>query len=204
VTSGAGRPTPVDYNPRMMAHGRTNEREITRRLVALLTALALLAVSTSSLLARPTERRSTWDELSRMITGMDIRVVLPDATRVRGRAIEMRPDALVIDVRRTSNKRLHMKGRTEIPRSDVSTIELFIRRSPGDRSVEQIAGGIGAAIGAVAVSPLLLRLGETDKISNSAAWATFIGAAAGGAVIAIGITHRYHANSNHVLITVIP
>jgi len=99
---------------------------------------------------------------------------------------------------------LHPKGRTEIPRSDFSTIGRFLRRSPGDRSVEQIAGGIGAALGAVAVSPLLLRLGETDKISSGAAWAILIGAAAGGAIIANRIANRYHVNPNHVLITVIP
>ena len=173
-------------------------------MAALTTTFALLAVSVPSLLARPTERGSTWDELSRMIPGMDVQIALPDMTRVRGRAIEMGQDALVIDVRHTSNERLHAKGRTEIPRSDVSTIEVFLRRSPGDRSVEERAGAIGAGLGAVAVSPLLLRLGETDKISSGAAWAILIGAAAGGAIIANRIAQRHHSNPNDVLITVVP
>ncbi len=99
-----------------MSNRTINKREMTRRSIAILTTCALLAVSMPSLLARPTERRSTWDELSRTIPGMDIRIVLPDTTRVRGRAIDMRPDALVIDVRHTSNERLHAKGRRSLSR----------------------------------------------------------------------------------------
>jgi len=188
----------------MMSNGTINKREMTRRSIAVLTTFSLLAVPIPSLLARPTERRSTWDELSRTIPGMDVRIILPDTTRVRGRVIEMRPYALVIDVRQTSNERLHAKARTEISRSDVSAIELFLRHPRGERSVEDQAGAVGAGIGAVAVSPLLLRLGDTDKISGGAAWAILIGAAVGGAIIANRIAGRHHANPNDVLITVIP
>src|ERR1700687_6387137 len=99
---------------------------MTRRLVAVLITMVLLTVSAQSLLARPVQGRSTWVELSRMIPGMNIRMILPDTTLIRGQALEVRPDALVVDVRRTSNPRLHTKGRTQIPRSDVSTIELFL------------------------------------------------------------------------------
>jgi hypothetical protein len=156
-----------------------------------------LTVSTQSLLAHPTQLRRTWDELSLMIPGMNIRMTLPDSTLIRGQALEVRPDALVVDVRRTSNPRLHAKGPTGIPRSDVSTIELFLRRSP---VANPDAGAIGAALGGVAVSPLLLRLGETNKISSRAALAIFIGAAAAGAVLA----NHIHDNPSHVLITVVP
>jgi hypothetical protein len=109
----------------------------------------------------------------------------------------VRPDVLVVDVRRTSNARLHAKGRTEIPRSDVSTIELFLRRSPG---ANPNAGAIGAGLGAVAVSPWLLYLGETNRISGWAALAILIGGAAGGAMVA----NRLHDHPDEVLITVVP
>ena len=168
-----------------------------RRFIAVLTTLALLTVSTQSLLASPTQVRRTWDELSRMIQGMEIRMILPDATLIRGQALEVRPDVLVVDVRRTSNPRLHAKGRTEIPRSDVSTIELFSRRS---RGANPDAGAIGAGLGAVVASPLLLYLGETNKVSGWAALAILIGGAAGGAMVA----HRLHDNPPDLLITVVP
>jgi hypothetical protein len=168
-----------------------------RRFIAVLITIVLLTVSTQSLLARPTQVRSTWDELSRMIPGMNIRMILPDTTLIRGQALEVRPDVLVVDVRRTSSPRLHAKGRTEIPRSDVSTIELFSRRSPG---ANPTAGAIGAGLGAVAVSPLLLYLGETNKISGWTALAILIGGAAGGAMVA----NRMHGNPSDVFIAVVP
>ena len=132
-----------------------------------------------------------------MIPDMNIRMILPDGTVIKGKALEVRPDELVVDVRRTSNPQLHAKGRTAIPRLDVSTIELFLRRTPGAHSD---AGAIGAAVGGVAVSPFLLYLGETDKVSGWAALAIAIGAAAGGALLA----KRIHGSPSDVLIIVVP
>jgi hypothetical protein len=170
-----------------------------RRFIAVLTSVVMLTVSTQSLLASPIQRRSTWDELSRTIQGMYIRMILPDTTVIRGQVLEVRPDALVVDVRRTSNSRLHPKGPTGIPRSDVSTIELSLRRPPQPGAPPD-AGAIGAGLGGLAVSPLLLYLGETDKISGWAGLAIFIGAAAGGAMIA----KRLHDSPSDMVITVVP
>jgi hypothetical protein len=168
-----------------------------RRFVAALTTLALLIVSTPGLFARPIQVRRTWDELSRMIPGMTIRIVLPDTTRIAGPALEVRPDVLVMEVRRTSDPRRHAKGLTQIPRPDVSTVELLARRPPGSHPD---AGAIGAGLGGVAVSPLLLYLGETDKISGWGALAIAIGGAAGGAMLA----KRLRGNPTDLLITVVP
>ena len=168
-----------------------------RRFIAVLMSFVVLTVSTQPLQARSTQVHRTWNELYRMIPGMNIRMMLPDTTVIRGRALEVRPDELVVDVRRTSNSQLHAKGRTVIPRSDVSTIELFVRRPPG---AHPDAGAIGAALGGVAVSPFLLYLGETNKVSGWAALAIAIGAAAGGAMLA----NRLHGRSSDVLIIVVP
>ena len=168
-----------------------------RRFIAVLMSFVVLTVSTQPLQARPTQVRRTWNELSRMIPGMNVRMMLPDTTVIRGRALDVRPDELVVDVRRTSNSQLHAKGRTVIPRSDVSTIELFVRRPPG---AHPDAGAIGAALGGVAVSPFLLSLGETNKVSWWAALAIAVGAAAGGAMVA----NRIHGTPSDLLIIVIP
>ena len=168
-----------------------------RRFIAVLMSFVVLTVSTQPLEARPTQVRRTWNDLYRMIPGMNIRMMLPDTTVIRGRALEVRPDELVVDVRRTSNSQLHAKGRTVIPRSDVSTIELFVRRPPG---AHPDAGAIGAALGGVAVSPFLLYLGETNKVSGWAALAIAIGAAAGGAMLA----NRLHGTPSDLLIIVVP
>ena len=139
-----------------------------------------------------------------MIQGMDIRMILPDTTLIRGLALDVRPDALVIDVRRTSNPRLHAKGRTDIPRSDVSTIELFLRRSRSSPGTGPEAGAIGAGLGAAAVSPLLFYLGETNKASGWVGLAILIAGAVGGAMVANRIANRHTSNPNDVLITVVP
>jgi len=109
----------------------------------------------------------------------------------------VRPDELVVDVRRTSNPRLHAKGLTSIPRSDVSDIELFPRRPPG---ANPDVGALGAGLGGAAVSPLLFYLGETNRIPGWAALAIAIGAAAGGAMVA----NRLHGTPTDVVITVAP
>jgi hypothetical protein len=168
-----------------------------RRLTAALLTSVLFAASTQSLLAQPTQVRRAWNDLPRMIEGMEIRMLLPDATRIRGRVLDVRPDALVVDVQRTSNRQLHGKGRTEIPRADVSAIELFQRRS---RAANTNAGAIGAGLGGAAVSPLLFYLGETEKISGWGALVIVVGGAVGGAMIA----NRLHGHPPDVLITVTP
>ena len=171
---------------------------MTRRLIAVLISSVMLTASTQSLQAFPNQLRSRWDELPDLIEGMNIRMILPDSTVIRGQTLEVRADELVVEVRRTSNPRLHAKGRTAIPRSDVSTIELFLRRPPG--AIPDV-GAMGAGLGAVAVSPLLFYLGETNKISGWPAAAILFAAAAGGAIIA----HRLHgADTSRVLIIVAP
>ena len=171
---------------------------MTRRFIALLISFVMLTVSTQSLQALPNQLRSRWDELPNMIEGMNIRMNLPDSTVIRGQTLEVRPDELIVDVRRTSDPRLHPKGRTSIPRSDVSTIELFLRRPPG---TIPDAGAIGAGLGGVAVSPLLFYLGETNKISDWHAAAILFGAAAAGVIIA---KRLYGDDASRVLIIVAP
>jgi hypothetical protein len=55
-------------------------------------------------------------------------------------------------------------------------------------------------LGAVAISPLLFYLGETNKISDWAALVMGIGGAVGGAMIA----NHIHGHPGDVLITVVP
>jgi hypothetical protein len=168
-----------------------------RRFGPAFVSLIVLSMNSQGAFARQIREQRTWDELARIIPGMSLRLILPDATVINGRAVEVRPDELVVDVRRTSNRLLHPKGRTGIPRSDVTVIELFPERGA---VTTPDAGAIGAALGGVAVSPLLFYLGETDRIPNWAALAIFTGAAAGGAMIA----NHIHGRSVDMLITVVP
>ena len=62
---------------------------------------SLHAQPASSSAARPVELK--WGELSSLIRNQKVSMVLPDATMISGEAIVVREDALVIDVKKTSN-----------------------------------------------------------------------------------------------------
>jgi len=48
--------------------------------------------STPGLRAGSARVRRTWDELARMLPGMNIRMILPDGTVIRGKALDVRRD----------------------------------------------------------------------------------------------------------------
>jgi hypothetical protein len=149
--------------------------------------------------AHPMERDRKWDELAVTITNQTISLVLPDKTKLRGIAREVRSDVLVLDVRRSSNTRLHAKGRTEIPRASVSTIDMYLRRQPGGGR----GAAIGAGVGAAAMSPLAFYIGESNSAPD---WVAGVAIVAGIVVGAI-IGHRFDRDQDdpsHVRITVVP
>jgi hypothetical protein len=97
--------------------------------------------------ARPFVFERTWNELNATIQDQWIDLRLPDQTRLRGRALRVTPEALVMDVRRSSNHALHPHGRAEIPRAWVSKLDVMVLMEP-DPSAH--SGGVwGAVVGAV-------------------------------------------------------
>src|SRR5438093_3849774 len=65
-----------------------------------------------------------WEELAGVAAGKDVELLLTDGTRLKGELLIVRPDALSIDVIKTSNKRIYPKGQREIPRAAVSEFEM--------------------------------------------------------------------------------
>ena len=93
----------------------------------------------------------SWEELSALVIDRKISTTLPDGTRLEGEALAVRPEALVLDVHKTSNKRLHPKGQTELPRTAVSEVRVIRLRGPVMRIIGGILGGIGGAFGVSAL-----------------------------------------------------
>ena len=129
-----------------------------------------------------------WNELSRMIQGMKMRMILPDNTAIEGQALDVRPDELVVNVRRTSNRRWR-----EGPHGD-SAAGRFRRRAlleaPATDTSRRGCHRCGPWRSGCSHRCCFL-LGETNKISGWAALAIAIGAAAGGAMVA----SRIHGHS---------
>ena len=67
----------------------------------------------------------SWEELSALVIDRKISTTLPDGTRLEGEALAVRPEALVLDVQKTSNKKLHPKGQTAVPRPAVSEVRVI-------------------------------------------------------------------------------
>lgn len=93
----------------------------------------------------------SWEELSALVIDRKISTTLPDGTRLEGEALAVRPEALLLDVRKTSNKKLHPKGQTAVPRPDVSEVRVIRLRAPVMRIIGGILGGFGGAFGAGAL-----------------------------------------------------
>ena len=93
----------------------------------------------------------TWEELSALVIDRKISTTLPDGTRLEGEALAVRPEALVLDVHKTSNQKLHPKGQTEVPRMAVSEVRVIRLGGPFMRIIGGFLGGIGAAAAAGAL-----------------------------------------------------
>jgi len=114
--------------------------------VALLMATILASQSMAAAAPGPVELK--WSELGPHIQGRDIKLALPDGAILMGEVEALREDALVLNVRKTSNSKTHPKGNAVLPRTSVS--ELSLKESPGKwgRSVGVSLGGLtGATLG---------------------------------------------------------
>src|ERR1022692_4414846 len=66
-----------------------------------------------------------WRELS-MVTGHTVRIFLPGGN-ITGKAGTVEADALVVDVRKTSDRREYPKGKLRVPRERLHRIEIETR-----------------------------------------------------------------------------
>lgn len=134
-----------------------------RRSLAVAMAFGLLMQDAAFAQQAPTlnskQVRITWEELPALVIDRKISTTLPDGTRLEGEALAVRPEALVLDVYKTSNKQLHPKGQTEVPRAAVGEVRVIRVRGPVMRIVLGILGGIGGAYGSIGLGLLTDSLG---------------------------------------------
>jgi len=90
-------------------------------------ALALLWLSAVALRAADREER-TWIELPSLV-GSEIRFATAMGTTIRGRLTAVESDALVVQIKSTSDKVGYPKGRCVIPRAEVRVFEVRSRTS---------------------------------------------------------------------------
>ena len=139
-------------------------------------ALVLLMCAGQALVlaeSRPLELK--WGELSPIIGGQRVQLVLPEGTAIKGEAIAVREEALVMDVQGTSNAKAYPKGSATIPRASVTLIQVERRRGSWGRKLGTVVGVLsGVVLGGYAAA--------VTADSASAGIATFLGIASAGTV----------------------
>jgi hypothetical protein len=111
--------------------------------------LATAAVASAQDKKDPERRafRLEWRDLDRMVHGKNIDITLPSGIRLKGRVMAIEQDAMTLDVGKTSNKRAYPKGRSVVPRAEVTRFRLARRE---EHRWSAIGAGIGGAIGVFA------------------------------------------------------
>jgi hypothetical protein len=141
----------------------------------LLGLVMLLCACHAVVLAQSTPTELKWGELDQLIGGHQIQLVLPDGTVIKGEAVAIREDSLVMDVKKTSNKDSQPKGNAAVPRDSVVLLRLERRRGSWGRSLGTTVGVIaGVVLGGYAAGTLTSSAGPGI--------ATFIGVASLGTV----------------------
>ncbi len=124
---------------------------MTQKIVALVAAFGLLAQDAAFAKQAPQKHPAqveiAWSELAGFAVEQRVSITLPDSTRLEGEVLAVRPNSLVLDVRKTSNKKLYPKDQTEIPRTSVTEVKIIRHVGPALRIVGGILGGLGGAFG---------------------------------------------------------
>jgi hypothetical protein len=96
-----------------------------------------------------------WSALSPVIIGHNVQLALPDGNVLKGKVLEVLPDALVLDVAKSSVEKAFPKGKTEIQRARVVVLKLISSNA-----------GKGASIGALVGIPLGIANGALQSMGN--------------------------------------
>jgi len=138
-----------------------------------------------------------WDELSGLAVGKDVDLGLTDGARVQGELLAVRPDALSIDVGKTSNKGTNPKGQQEIPRASVSTFEIRRLKTARWRVVGTSAGVVAGIFTGAGVGVGLCR----HSCGAGAVWGG-IGAGVGVAILGNRLGHE--GDMQRTVVRIIP
>ena len=142
------------------------------RSLALLLAAPLLADAAALMHVK-------WEGLT-VVTGNTVSIAMPGGAVITGKATSVESDALVVDVKKTSDRTAYPKGVVRVPRATLHRFEMQTKGKVGRivgtpvGFVVGFAGGIGAVLG--------IQGGLFGDKNQGAAAAALIGLAAAGTV----------------------
>lgn len=109
----------------------------------------------------------TWEGLADVV-GKKVRVVMPDGALVEGRAKAVEVDALVIDIRKSSNKVVYPPGKFLVPRATLRAVDV-------ERNTKrwQLVGVVaGSAVGVLVFIALVARGGVLNPNQRTGLYMT--------------------------------
>ena len=142
------------------------------RSLALLLAVPLLAGAAAPIHVK-------WEGLT-VVTGNTVSIAMPGGAVISGKATGVEADALVVDVKKTSDRTAYPKGVVRVPRATLHRFEMQTKGKVG-RAVGTPVGfvvGFGAGLGAW----IGIQGGILNDNNPTGAAAALIGLAAAGTV----------------------
>ena len=121
-------------------------KPLTTLLIALAAALATAPPAASA--DQPSKRafHLQWRDLDRATRGHRIALVLPSRVKLQGDVVAFEDDELVLDVRKTSNKRAYPQGRAIVPRPEITSLRVIRTRRLWRAVGTVVGGGVGTAV----------------------------------------------------------
>lgn len=110
------------------------------------------------------------------IAGAKLEMVLPSGTEIQGKLLEVGPQALTMNVTKTSNSKELAKGRASVPRASVSTIHA---RKCGAKW--RVVLGIGVPAGLLGAAGAAINA-QSPTVKGPEAAGVILGIGAGSAV----------------------
>ena len=148
--------------------------------IAVLLAVLLVWTQTPAQSAeertRETAMEVSWQGLPGVVAGKKVMLIMPDGAELRGDVLAVESSQLVLNVKKTSDKRSHPKGRTEIPRASVTTLSF----SSGGHGWSIAGATIGLLGGCAIAAPVAVYSENEDGSASAATVAIVAGAAVGG------------------------
>jgi hypothetical protein len=123
-----------------------------------------------------------WNEVEAAVANREVTVVLAGNVRLTGAVREFQPDALVMTVRKTSDRNAHPTGDTSIPRREVVEIRIKEVSGPG-RLIVAAGAGTASGLGSLPWALSESRVNVSDQ-ARAGQWAAITaGATVGGYLI---------------------
>jgi hypothetical protein len=117
----------------------------------LLAAFSLLLLCSAPIFAGSADQRQiAWSDLP-MVFDQNIRIVMPDGTRIEGKAVALESDALAVQVTKTTNVNDYPKGRLLVPRATLQAFDIH-RPTFYWRVIGVFVGAVGGAVAGVGIS----------------------------------------------------